>query len=204
MSDIFITPPGFSGSGRLSASTGLSVLAQGIWLFSQSGYNDGESFGVSMTYPQPADSGTLLLRAQDWRIAVIGNELTDYVDPETGQTYSAQQCRIEVQGYWSVTRRPNSNSYNSFGVNYVGNTATDQGSRRFQGFPQGLVTQTAVYRIQGSEVSGGALDTFSSHVFFCECEEATASDNSNRLYQSNSIATPVWIYSYSKSWQITV
>jgi hypothetical protein len=202
MSQTFITPPGFAGSSVLSASTGLSVITQGNWTFSRAGYNNGETFGVSLGYPNLQDSGVLLLRAENWSISVIGNELSSYTDPDTDQTYSADQCRIQVTGYWSVIRQPNSNSYNSFGVTYTGITITDQGSREFQGFPLSFVSNPVTYVIQGSAVTGGARDTFSNHVFFCECSETSTSDNSNRLYQSNTVATPIWIYSYSKSWEI--
>lgn len=199
---MFVTPPGFSGSGRLSAGSGLQILDQGAWQFSQAGYNDGESFGVSLSYPRSESSGPLLLRARNWAIPVIGNDLTSYTDPETGDTYPASQCRILLVGRWQVTRQPNSNSFNSFGVSYTGITVTDQGSRAFQGFPQSLITAESQYVIQGAEVEGGAQDTFTDHEFRCECSESTATVNSNRLYQSNSIARPVWAYVYSKSWQI--
>lgn len=202
MIKMFVTPPGFSGSAQLSASSGLQIVSQGSWQFSQAGYNDGESFGVSLSYPRSESSGLLLLRARDWPIPVIGNTLTDYTDPDTGETYPASQCRILLVGRWYVTRQPNSNSFNSFGVNYTGITVTDQGSREFVGFPQSLVTAESHYVIQGAEVQGGAQDTFTEHEFRCECSESTTTINSNRLYQSNSIARPIWVYEYSKSWEI--
>jgi hypothetical protein len=202
MTKIYITPPGFSGTASLSAASGLEIVEQGAWQFSQAGYNDGESFGVSLSYPGPANSGPLFLRAQNWTIPVIGNTLTAYTDPETGDTYPASQCRIQLVGRWQVTRQPNSNSFNSFGVSYVGMTVTDQGSRQFQGFPQSLITTETQYVIQGAAVQGGAQDTFSDHEFRCECSESTVTVNSNRLYQSNSLARPIWVYVYSKSWEI--
>lgn len=202
MTKIFVTPPGFSGSARLAADSGLEIVSQGAWQYSQAGYNDGESFGVSLSYPRSESSGLLSLRARNWTIPVIGNTLTSYTDPETGDTYPASQCRILLTGRWQVTRQPNSNSFNSFGVNYTGVTITDQGSREFQGFPQSLITSESQYVIQGAAVQGGAQDTFSDHEFRCECSESTTTVNSNRLYQSNSLARPVWVYIYSKSWEI--
>lgn len=205
----FITP--FSGTAQLTASTGLVVQNQGRWLFSQSGYNDGATFGVSLGGPEraapatpvfTADSGVLELQAQNWTIAEVGNTLTAYTDPDTGITYGPERCRIEVQGRWSVRRRPNSNSFNGIGVIYRGRTETDEGSRDMTPFLldfQGVRRET--YRIQGAAVEGGAADTFSSHVFRCRITETATTDNSNREFQSNSIATPVWAYRYSKSWQ---
>ena len=207
----FITP--FSGTAELTASTGLMIQEQGRWLFSQAGYNDGATFGVSLGGPEraapatpvfTADSGALDLRAQNWTIAGVGNTLTAYTDPSTGVTYGADRCRIEVIGRWVVQRRPNSNSFNGIGVIYTGRTETDEGNRDMTPFLlnfQGVRRET--YRIQGAAVEGGAQDTFSGHVFRCRITETATTDNSNREFQSNSIARPVWAYAYSKSWQIS-
>lgn len=197
----FITP--FSGQSELTVSTGLEITESGLWRFSQAGYNDGATFGVSLYHPAPTESGTLAVRAQNWTIARIGNSLTAYTDPSTGVTYGADRCRIEVRGQWQVTRRPNSNSYESIGVEYTGATETDQGSRTMDPYLLSLATTPLVtYRIQGAVVEGGALDTFSTHEFFCRCRHTVRTDNSNRLFVSNSTARPAWVYTYSKSWQI--
>ena len=207
----FVTP--ISGTAALTTATGLSVISQGRWLFSQSGYNDSATWGVSLGGPVVAapkaptatvDSGLLYLQAQGWTIAGAGNTLTSYTDPDTGDTYGPELCRILVTGAWSVPRRPNSNSFNSTGVIYNGLTETDEGERSMD--PYLLNYQTYAprsYVIQGSAVSGGAQDTFTPHVFYCKCSESVTTDNSNREFQSNSIATPVWAYTYSKSWQIS-
>lgn len=207
----FITP--FSGQAELTASTGLEVIEQGTWRFSQNGYNDGATWGVSLGGPlrptpdapvYTADSGLLHLRAQDWRIASVGNTLTSFTDPGTGITYGADRCRIVVTGAWQVLRSPNSNSFNGQGVIYTGMTETDEGSRSMTPFLLNYRTLTSrSYLIQGAAVEGGAQNTFSSHVFYCRCRESVTTDNSNREFQSNSVATPVWAYSYSKSWQIS-
>ena len=206
----FITP--ISGTAALTTATGLEVVSQGAWLFSQSGYNDDVTWGVSLGGPRigapdapTADpgSGLLDLRAQAWTIAGTGNELTAYTDPDTHITYGADRCRIQIQGAWQVLRRPNSNSFNGIGVIYTGITETDEGSRAMTPALLDLVTSVPrMYLIQGSAVEGGATDTFSPHVFFCRCREAITTDNSNRAFQSNSTVTPQWIYAYSKSWQI--
>jgi hypothetical protein len=206
----FITP--FSGSAELTASNGLDIVSQASWRFSQSGYNDGASFGVSLGGPlRPApeaatatpQSGELHLRAQNWPIADIGNTLTSYTDPGSGITYGAERCRIEVRGRWNVGRRPNPNSFNGQGVLYTGRTETDEGNRDMSPFLLNFVgVRLETYIIQGSAVAGGALDTFSNHVFFCRVTETATTDNSNREFQSNSLARPVWQYSYAKSWQI--
>lgn len=222
----FITP--YLGTAELTASNGLEILEQGRWRFSQAGYNDGATFGVSLGAPyvkgyyengadtrdigfdsgpgnltsQTLDSGLLHLRAINWTIAQIGNHLTSYTDPETMITYAADRCRILVSGQWQVVRRPNTNSYNSFGVIYQGVTETDQGSREMTPWLLDYRSALAEYVIQGSAVEGGAQDTFSDQVFWCRCSHKTNSQNSNREYQSNAIARPVWVYTYSKSWQI--
>lgn len=214
----FITPSGYSGTAELTANTGLTIVDQSRWTYSKQGYNDGATFGVSLSWPdkatgefsygQPAQqitpefSGELSLRAVDWPIAVIGNELTSYTDPNTSITYTAAQCKITVTGRWQVVRQPNSNSFNSIGVFYNGTTETDQGTRTMNPYLLTYITPPATYIIQGADVTGGAQDTFSNQVFFCKCRHSTTSNNSNREYQSNSIARPVWAYSYSKSWQI--
>ena len=61
----------------------------------------------------------------------------------------------------------------------------------------------ATYVIQGAGVTGGAVDTFTDHVWEFRATESAASTNSNREFQSNTITRPVWAYTYSKSWQIT-
>ena len=214
----FITPVGYSGTAELTASNGLVIIQQSRWTFSQQGYNDGATFGVSLSWPdravgqfsygipaqqiQPESSGELHLEATNWNIAVIGNDLTDYTDPDTHITYPASKCRISVTGSWNVIRQPNSNSWNSIGVFYNGLTNTDQGDRSMNPWLLNYTAPTVSYVIQGADVTGGAIDTFSSHLFYCKCIHSTTSNNSNREYQSNSIARPVWIYSYAKSWQI--
>jgi hypothetical protein len=206
----FITP--MSGIAALTTTTGLQVVDRGVWLFSQAGYNDGISWGVSLGGPRvPApeaavadpSSGVLHLRAQGWTIAGVGNELTAYTDPSTGITYGADRCRIEVTGRWLVPRRPNSNSFNGPGIIYSGITETDEGNRIMGPALLDYETPSAsTYRIQGPAVEGGATDTFSPHVWFCRLEQQATTDNSNRAFQSNSTVTPQWIYSYSKSWQV--
>lgn len=194
------------------------MIESGRWRFSEAGYNDGATFGVSLGGPvdpgqktyspgrgpsDPKLSGLLSLQATNWTIYSIGNELTSYTDPSTGITYSADRCRITVSGHWQVIRQPNSNSFNSQGVNYSGRTETDQGSRDMSPWLLSMTTQpNLVLIIQGSQVSGGAQNTFSSHEFFCRITESTTTVNSNKEYQSNSIARPAWIYTYTKSWQI--
>jgi len=211
----FITP--FSGTAELTASNGLTIVSQGSWRFSQAGYNDGATFGVSMggpvgagtnpfvgpsTPPVTIESGELHLSAQDWSIAVVGNELTSYEDPNTSTVYPASKCRIQIVGYWNVIRRPNSNSFNSIGVIYSGTTDTDEGRRTMNPFLLNFVaTPSVTYTIQGSGVDGGAVNNFSGHLFYCRINESVTTDNSNREFQSNSIARPVWSYSYTKSWQ---
>jgi len=199
---MFITPPEFQGSAELTASTGLTVVESGLWRFNQPGFVDYATFGVSLGQPSPLDSGLLHLRARDWAIAVIGNDLTAYTDPETSVTYTAAQCRITVTGYWSVVRQVNSNSYNSFGVDHSGETETDQGSRSMSPWLLNFTASPATYVIQGSAVSGGVQNTFSSHEFYCRITESASTDNSNGLFQSNTTARPVWVYHYSKQWQI--
>jgi hypothetical protein len=198
---MFITPIEFQGSAELSASTGLEVVELGNWQFNQPGYVDYATFGVSLTHPEPLESGLLHLRARNWNIAVIGNDLTPYTDPDSGITYSAEQCRITVKGFWSVVRQVNSNSYNSFGVDHLGETVTDQGSRSMTPWLLNFTASPTTYVIQGSAVTGGARNTFSSHEFYCRITESASTDNSNGLFQSNTTARPVWVYSYSKQWQ---
>ena len=205
----FITP--FQGQAELTASNGLSIIEQNAWRFSQSGYNDGATFGASLTGPARGDPGApasvpspglLSLQARNWPIAVIGNQLTDYVG-EDSQLYPASRCRILIVGQWIVTRRPNSNSFNSQGVIYQGRTETDAGSRDMQPFLLNLIsTPLATYVIQGADVEGGAKDTFSQHLFYCHITESATTENSNHEFQSNSIARPIWSYTYSKSWQL--
>ena len=208
----FITP--FSGTAELTASNGLSIIDQGQYTFSQSGYNDSATFGLSLGGPhragqgveplptQPITGGLLHLRGENWTIAGVGNTLTAYTDPDTGQTYSAAQCRISITGAWQVQRQPNSNSFNGVGILYGGATETDLGDRVMG--PVFLLSYTspaATYVIQGSAVEGGAQDTFTGRVFECRCTEAVSTENSNREFQSNSITRPVWAYTYLKQWQ---
>jgi hypothetical protein len=208
----FITP--YSGTAELTASNGLTVIDQGTYTFSQNGYNDSATFGLSLGGPrragqgveplptEPITGGLLHLRGENWTIAGIGNTLTSYTDPLTGLTYSAAQCRISVTGRWQVVREPNSNSFNGVGIIYGGITETNLGSRAMG--PVFLLSYTsppATYVIQGSAVEGGAQDTFSSQVFECRCTETVSTENSNREFQSNTITRPVWAYSYVKQWQ---
>jgi hypothetical protein len=116
-------------------------------------------------------------------------------------TYPASKCRIQVTGKWRVVRKQNSDSYNSFGVIYSGHTHTDLGDQEIGPYILTYNTQPATYVIQGSGVEGGALDTFSSHVFYCRLTELATSNNSNYEFQSNTTSRPSWVYSYSKSWQ---
>lgn len=198
----FFTPPGYSGTAELTASNGLGIVSQGLWKFSDTGYNDGATFGLSLTHPSPLSGGSLSLSAQAWTISTVGNELTSYTDPDTGITYPEEKCRIMVAGRWTVTRQPNSNSFNGVGVIYTGSTVTDQGSRSMNPYLLNYISAEASYVIQGSGVVGGAQDTFSTHVFSCEIQESAVTDNSNREFQSNTIARPVWVYTFSKSWQV--
>jgi hypothetical protein len=217
MAKIFYTPSGYSGNAELTATTGLNVIDQGRWRFSQAGYNDQATFGLSIGWPDkttngiysdgpgqvPALTGGLLaLRGQDWPIAVVGNELTSYTDPDTGDTYPASQCRISVTGAWNIIRQPNSNSYNSFGTQWSGLTQTDQGDREMYPWLLNYSSNKATYVIQGADVTGGARDTFSSKIFECSFTESVTSVNSNKEFQSNTIIRPAWVYSYSKSWEI--
>lgn len=214
----FITP--YSGQAELTAGTGLTVTSQGRWTYSLQGYNDSATFGLSLGYPSiigpndfyygpqqpnqvpPQSGGTLSLSAVNWPIAVIGNELTDYTDPDTGITYPASQCRILVTGYWEVIRQQNSNSFNGQGVMYSGSTQTNLGGREMNPYLLSYTSQTVSYVIQGADVAGGARDTFSDQVFSCDVTESATTDNSNKEFQSNTITRPSWIYTYAKSWQI--
>ena len=212
----FITP--YSGIAELSVATGLEIVESGKWTYSQSGYNDGATFGVSLSWPdkavglynygtpaaqvKPISSGMLHVKAKNWPIAGIGNQLTSYTDPDTGITYEPDLCRITVIGRWNVLRQVNSNSWNSIGVFYNGLTETNLGGRDMDPYLLSYTTpEVSMYVIQGSSVVGGAQNTFSDVEFFCRCIHATTSNNSNREYQSNSIARPVFQYSYAKSWQ---
>jgi len=89
-------------------------------------------------------------------------------------------------------------------VIYTGLTETDEGDRAMNPYLLSFTaTPRVTYLIQGAGVEGGAQDTFTPHVFFCRITESATTDNSNQEFQSNSIARPVWAYSYSKSWQIS-
>jgi len=196
----FITPPELSGTAELTTGQGLVVIQSGLWQRDPASLPPGVSWAVSLTYPQPQESGLLHLRAQGWSIPG-GNELTPYTDTSTGITYSAEQARITVRGRWQVDRRPNSDSYNSFGVLYSGRTETDLGSRDMDPWLLGYTSPLATYIIQGSAVEGGAQDTFTPRMFECRITETVRSDNSNRQYQSNSLAQPRWQYQYLRQWQ---
>jgi hypothetical protein len=195
----FVTP--YSGSAELTASTGLSVISPGLWRYSQAGYNDGATFGLSLGHPAPTSGGTLHLSAENWPIAEIGNELTSYTDPDTSTTYGPELCRIVITGAWQVIRQQNSNSYNSFNITYSATTVTDLGDRDMNPYLLNYVSPQATYVIQGAGVAGGAQDTFTDHVWEFRATESAASTNSNREFQSNTITRPVWAYTYSKSWQ---
>lgn len=214
----FITPPEFSGVAALTASTGLEVVESGAWQFSQAGYNDGATFGASLSWPNqaypgqfsygappppghPISAGTLRLQAQAWSIPG-GSELTAYTDPSTHVVYPADACQIIITGAWVVVRQENSNSFNSFGVERTGRTETDLGARDMDPWLLNYTSPQATYVIQGSAVEGGAQDTFSDHVFFCEITETATTDNSNYMFQSNTVATPTWVYWYQRQWQI--
>jgi len=205
MAKIFYTPPGYSGTAQLTAANGLEITQQGLWQYSKSGFNDGATFGLSLTYPNPLNGGELRVRAQDWSIAVVGNTLTSYTNPDTSETYPASQCRIQIVGEWQVTRQPNSNSFNSIGVSYLGHTHTDLGNRDMGPvFLLNYTTTPATYKIQGANVTGGAQNTFSNHEFYVHVTESVTGQNSNREFQSNSIVRPVFVYTYAKSWEIDV
>lgn len=227
----FITPSGYSGTATLTASNGLEIIEQGRWAFSQSGYNDGATFGVSIggpvsaqqydygadtrgsyayfstTYQVPPPSqgqpaGLLHLKAENWSIPVIGNILTSYTDPETSTTYPASQCRITVTGRWNVARGENTNSWNGFVVDHQGKTETDSGERLMDPWLLDYTGPVTSLVIQGADVEGGAMDTFSSYVLYVKITETASSPNTNREFQTNTIARPVWQYTYAKSWQI--
>lgn len=204
MSKIFYTPSGYTGQSQLTASSGLQVVQYGLWRFSQAGYNDGATFGLSLGTPAPLNGGELSLSATDWNIAVVGNELTEYTNPDTGQTYLASQCRIQIVGQWQIVRQQNSNSYNSFNISYQGTTNTDLGNRSMNPNLLNFYSTYATYTIQGADVTGGAQDTFSNYEFYCNFTEIASSTNSNKEFQSNTIIRPVWTYTYTKSWEIDV
>lgn len=199
----FYTPPGFSGSAELTANNGLEVVDPGLWRYSQAGYNDGATFGLSLTHPKPLEGGELHLRAEGWTIAGVGNSLTEYVDPDTHQVYPADTCRITVTGRWQVLRQANSNSYNSFGVSWSARTATNLGEIEMSPYLLTFTSVIVTYTIQGSAVSGGAVDNFTTQEFWVRATESASSVNSNKEFQSNTIIRPVFAYNYSKSWQIS-
>ena len=199
---IFITPTGYSGQAELTAANGLTIEDQGRWTYNRFNYSDGAGFGLSLGNPAPTSGGELRLSATNWNIAVIGNTLTSYTDPDTGTTYGPERCRIQVTGQWQVPRGQNSDSFNSIGVIYTASTHTDLGHRDMYPWLLNYTTEPATYVIQGADVAGGAQDTFSTHEFYCRLTEQADTDNSNHQFQSNSVTRPVWTYSYSKSWQI--
>lgn len=198
----FYTPPGFSGSAELTAANGLQVIDQGLWRYSQAGYNDGATFGLSLTHPSPLDGKELHLRAQGWTISGVGNQLTEYIDPQTQQVYPADTCRITVTGNWQVIRQANSNSYNSFGVSWNAKTLTNLGGNDSNPYLLSFSSKLVTYTIQGSAVEGGAVDNFTDQEFWIRATESASSVNSNKEFQSNTIVRPVFVYNYSKSWQI--
>jgi len=198
----FITPAEYSGLAELTAANGLNIDQSDLWRYSQSGYNDGATFGVSLTQPAPLESGLLRLSAKNWLIGNIGNQLISYTDPDTGNTYGPSRCRIQIWGQWSVIRQVNSNSFNSFGVSHVGLTETDQGSESMNPYLLSFLADKSYYVIQGDDVAGGAVNTFADHEFWCRITESASSDNSNKQFQSNTIARPTWVYQYIASWQI--
>lgn len=216
----FITPSGYSGSAELNASSGLTVVDQGRWFFSRQGYNDGATFGLGLNWPthpggdyqfdygpytppmHPQSGGLLNLTAENWSIPVIGNTLQSYTDTDTGITYGPDRCRITVLGRWQVERYVNTNSYNSFNVQFIGTSETDQGGRTMNPDLLSYTSPTTAYYIQGNSVTGGALDTFSNHLFYVRVTEEASTTNSNAEFQSNTITRPIWSYSYAMSWQI--
>lgn len=199
----FFTPPGNSGLAVLSASTGLEIVEIALYRFSGPGFNDGQTFGLPLTQPKPLSGGQLHLQAQNWYIGTIGNNLVSYTDPDTAITYPAAKCRITVTGHWLVTRQQNSNSFNSVGILYSGRTETDQGSREMTNDDLlNLSPPNATYVIQGTEVDGGAINTFSARVFSCKVTEHATSDNSNKQFASNTVTTPIWPYVWTRSWQV--
>jgi hypothetical protein len=216
----FITPSGYSGSAELNASSGLTVVYQGRWTFSLQGYNDGATFGLALNWPtqssgsyasdygpysppvHPQSGGLLNLTAENWTIPVIGNTLQSYTDPETSITYGPDRCRIQLVGKWQVYRQQNSNSYNSFNIQYIGTTETDQGGRSMDPDLLTYTSPNTAYVIQGSSVEGGARDSFSDHVFYVRVTEEATTSNSNGEFQSNTVTRPSWNYTYTMSWQI--
>ena len=193
----WIEPPDQAGDAELTVATGLGIVSQDLWTLSLAGYNDGATFGLSLTYPRPEAGGELLVQAQDWYIGTIGNELVAYTDPSTGITYGADRCQIQISGQWQIIRQENSNSFVSFGIEHGGVTETDQGSRDYWGT---LYTPRQTFVIQGAVVPGGAQDTFTTRLFRVRATETATSDNSNRLFQSNTILRPAWVYSYMRRW----
>lgn len=199
----FLTPPGNTGSAVLSASTGLDIVDIALYKFSGPGFNNGQTFGLTLTHPKPLSGGELHLRAQNWYIGSIGNDLTSYTDPDTGITYPASRCRITVTGHWLVVRKQNSNSFNSLGILYSGRTETDQASREMTDNDLlNLSPPDATYVIQGADVEGGAINNFSPRVFYCKVTEHATSDNSNKQFASNTVTTPTWPYVWTRSWQV--
>lgn len=220
MTSQWITPPGDQGQAQLTASTGLEIQDLGRWRFSQAGYNDGATFGLSLGWPAGAESaqdfywgprdrqpppqsgGELSLRAQDWSVATIGNQLTSWTDPATGITWGLERCQILVQGRWQVQRLPNSNSFVSIGISWQGITDTDTGGREMYPWLLDYVGPMRQYLRQGAATPGGAQDTLTTHVLHCRCTEITTSDNSNHEYQSNTLCRPVWAYSWQRRWWV--
>ena len=193
----WIEPPDQQGDAELTVATGLEIRSQDLWTLSLSGYNDGATFGLSLTYPRPEAGGELVVEAQNWPVANIGNDLIPYTDPDTGITYGADRCQILVSGQWQIIRQENSNSFVSFGVTHGGVTETDQGSRDYWGT---LYTPRQTFRRQGAAVPGGAQDTLTTRMWRVRATETATSENSNRLFQSNTILRPAWVYRYLRRW----
>jgi hypothetical protein len=181
----------------------LQIRDIALYQFSGPGFNNGQTFGLTLAHPKPLSGGELHLSAQNWRIGDIGNDLVSYTDPDSGITYPASKCRITVTGHWSVTRKQNSNSFNSVGILYSGQTETDQATREMTDNDLlNLNPPDVTYVIQGSGVDGGAINTFGTHVFYCKVTEQATSDNSNKQFTSNTVTTPVWVYEWTRSWQV--
>jgi hypothetical protein len=78
----FVTP--YSGSAELTANTGLTVVDAGLWRYSQAGYNDGATFGLSLGHPNPL-SGGLLLTLIPTLVKHIRQLLVELPWPDLGQ-----------------------------------------------------------------------------------------------------------------------
>jgi len=116
----------------------------------------------------------------------------------------ADACQIIITGAWVVVRQENSNSFNSFGVERTGRTETDLGARDMDPWLLNYTSPQATYVIQGSAVERWCPRyTFSDLcVFLRRLTETATTDNSNYMFQSNTVATPTWVYWYQRQWQI--